>query len=370
MEEKIVISDQTQEMTDFLALPSGVFKNLQYQNNVSGRGYHTASLLFRDGYIYYCSMTLSVKSSGSTYYVRQGKKEGFTFDGKKVKVWYAGNLNNLPQMGGMLKALKVEWITHKIYSILTPGLFAKVLRGKITNPIDYCREYLKSVRFKTVSPTLFYKALCTERMDKRMMFKYFSHTKDPNHYLEYVLGLDHESMYGEATSKRRLLLDDLIAQAVILERSFDINWSDKRLKQLHDDWTKELMEIEANNMDDIPVKWLAERFSDIPESWELLDSQKKVYLEAKSMAHCLYTNYWNSIKNGSYAAFKVTMDDNIYTLGVHLETDGIRFNQMYGHRNSSADQAHKNTIVRQIDEFNKEHKAKTLKNFLAHIAEV
>jgi hypothetical protein len=122
-------------------------------------------------------------------------------------------------------------------------------------------------------------------------------------------------------------------QAVILNRKIDYTWSEKRIKSEHDQWTKDLMAIEAENLPDETVD--TDKFHGLfPNNWELLNTQKRVYIEGKAMSHCVYTNYWPSIKSGQYLAFHVSLNGEEATLGIELGTHKWKIHQLYAKYNA------------------------------------
>ena len=53
------------------------------------------------------------------------------------------------------------------------------------------------------------------------------------------------------------------------------------------------------------------------------------------MRHCIYTNYWISIKSGRYLSFHVKLNNENATLGVVLTQGKMSFNQVYLYRNQA-----------------------------------
>jgi hypothetical protein len=329
MDKIIIIEDVESSLPDFLAMEAGPYKNFRYQNEMMGKQFRRVNLSYKGDTIYYSYTQYVVKRNGSAYYLKQGNKAGFTFENRKLKIWWGKNVQELPFLMPLFKELKLDWFEFKMIKYLTKGLFEKMLRGDITNPIDYCKAYLKAVRMKDVSPKLFYDAVRSEYVNKFELFSAIEVAKDPNHYLEKV-----NTKYGAQQGYIfNIMVQDLVRQGIILGRKIDFLWSEKRMKLLHDEWTKEIMNLEGENIDDKPLTNL-KKF-ELMDGMTLLDSQKKVWTEGKTMSHCVYTNYWSSIKNGSYQAYHLEIDNETATLGVNIFDDGkIHFNQMYGKHNS------------------------------------
>ena len=340
MDKVITIEEPDVELKNFLEMEAGPYKNFLYQNNMMGKQFRRVNISYKGDTMYYSYTQIVVKRNGFAYYTKQGEKAGFTFENRKLKIWWGKTVQSIPYLPLVLKHLGMEWFEYKMYKYLTKGLFEKMLRGDITNPMDYCKAYLKAVRMKNVSPKLFYDAIRSEHVNKFDIFSAVEVAKDPNHYLERVP----IKYNGGENYIFNVMTQDLVKQAIILGRKIDFLWSEKRMKAEHDAWTKEIMDMEGENIDDTPLTNL--RKFELMDGMTLLDSQKKVWMEGKLMNHCIYTNYWYSIKNGTYNAYHIEVDDEIATLGVNIFEDGkIHFNQMYGHRNSAVSDTLKARIM-------------------------
>lgn len=342
MDKVITIEEPGVELNNFLAMEPGPYKNFLYFNEIQGKNFRRVNLSWKDDTLYYSYQDLAIRRNGAMFYVRQRDKAGFTFENKKLKIWWGKNIQSLPYLPMVISKLKMEWCCHKYYKFLTKGIFEKMLRGDITNPIDFCKAYLKAVRIKNVSPKLFNDMILADKVNRYDMFTAFEVAKDPNHFIERTL----DDKYFN------LLATDLVRQAIILGRKVDFMWSEKRMKAEHDAWTKEIMNMEGENIDDKPLNYLKQ--FELLDGMTLLDSQKKVWMEGKMMQHCVYTNYWSSIKNGTYNAYHIDIDGEQATLGINTWSDGqITFNQMYGHRNSNVSDKLLNTIKEWVNNISK-----------------
>ena len=91
------------------------------------------------------------------------------------------------------------------------------------------------------------------------------------------------------------------------------------------------MKLEAGNLSEEKITYTD---FNLPSNFELLDSQKRIFLEGQMMRHCVYTNYWHNINAGRYLAFHVKLNGENATLGVVINNDKkMAFNQVYLYRN-------------------------------------
>jgi len=324
--ENIQLVTPQQEFRSFMAMPDGLLKNITYQNTISGRTFCEASICKKDDHIYYsCNNFKVVKSTKSSYYIKRCSKDGFTINPKgKISIWYNKSIFQIPYINEVFKYFNFNWLSPYLGLFITKGIFEKMVAGKITNNLDVSKAYLKAMRINA-SPSLFLKLFLTSTVSKQDFLRQASVAKDVNHLIEYLLS-PREYPKGN-------IIDDMIREAQILERKIDFTWSVNRLKEEHKAWTQEIMQVEIDGLDDKVISSV-ERFAKYtPEGFKLLRTQKEIFYEGKTMRHCLYTAYWSSIKQNNYIAYHVTLGDEDATLGIHVDKDGITYNQCYGRYN-------------------------------------
>jgi hypothetical protein len=346
--EKIIIIPRDSKLVDFFAMEDGIYKNILFNREIASFQFAESDLVkMDDGKIHFAHTMYTVKK-GKKYYTKNKSKKGFTVDEKgKLKIWYGSDIAGNQMFSNALKALKIDWFTNeeeKLWPFMTKTLFEKVITGKITNPIDYLSGYLKLSRINA-SPKLLYSLCKKMTLTKISLLRGAYAAKDVNHYLEFHLG--DTSGYNH--------LDDLISQSRILEKKIDFKWSAKRMNEEHTLWTKEIMAAEIHSIPDKEVKVnnykkIAEF---VPEFFEALDTQKKVYTEGSLMQHCVYTNYWDNINRGAFLAYHIKWKDQEATLGLHsYENNVIRISQIYGVRNSPVSSELRDEVKKIVDWIN------------------
>lgn len=351
--QNITILPLPRPLLDFMALEPGPYKRFKYYQEIADRTYNDANLLIKDdGSVHYAYNSYKIKRSKDGYYRQSSKRQGFTLSDKgKLHIWFGGTVHNLPHLCDVLKHLGKEWFPGEFNNILTKGMLEKVLNGKITNPLDYVKAYTKAVRV-SCSPRILMDAVINHRLNGSQLYHAAQVAKDVNHYIEAYVNRN----YDVFSENRFHHYADLERQAMILGEKIDYKWSSKRMQEQHNLWTKRIMEMELDHIDDEPVEKIQPLQALMPPGFTLLDTQKKVFTEGKIMGHCVYTNYWPSIKSGYYAAVHVDLLEQSATLGLDLSSEKMQFNQMYGKYNQPVSAELKNYVQDWLKEANAQYK--------------
>jgi hypothetical protein len=203
-----------------------------------------------------------------------------------------------------------------------------MIKGKITNPRDYVKAYLKTSPYRKseISPELFYKTFNNLHIQSPKTYrKIIEYSTDPNHALEFITAqnngyIDHNII-------------DLYDQASALDRKVNPKWSDARKKDVHAEWTREIMNIEIKSLE--PYDYNYSKI-DLPQGLEMIANNYELFEEGTTMKHCVYTNYESRIRSKQYFAFRYDKDGIRATLGVDKSYSmPATFNQMYGVGNST-----------------------------------
>lgn len=341
--ENIVLQPVQQEYKDFMSLPMGVYKNIQYYNNINGRNFFESNLCKKDGCTYYSATTFRVKKSKNGYYRQNTEKHGFTFDQKgKLSVWYGKNIFEVPGIWSVFTHLNMNWLDAHLMLYVTKGIAEKMLSGKLTNNIDVVKAYIKVMRLQC-SPRLLFDVIKTNCYNKPHLLQMMSVAKDQDHFLQKCLD-DYRDRTSDTES---YIVGDLVKQAQILGRQIDFTWSPRRMRQEHDDWTKEIMEVEIKTMEDSTATCTLPFLEFKHPGVKLLTTKKEIFTEGKEMSHCVYTNYWASVNAGNYLVYQVDFYGERATLGVNLYDRNITFNQCYRKGN----QAVSHQLKQFVDDF-------------------
>lgn len=353
--ENIVIKDASDRIKEFLELPQGISKNYAF-SKLPYKEYQKV-IIGKDGKdIYFSSTHYKLSKNKNSYYSRVSNRRGFSFKSNKLSLWYGSKIEDIPNLEDFFKEMNWNFIDKKAYGYITKSSLEKLLKGKIKSTRDLLAHYAKSVRLKC-STEFLYRAVIEKDLHKFDFFNYASHARDVDHFLQFVLK-DVVNKYGRPIRLvDYLIVRDLINQFSILDKKIDFRWSEKRMLQEHNDATFELMKLEADNLSEEKITYTD---FNLPSNFELLDNQQRVFLEGQMMRHCVYTNYWGSIKSGGYLAFHVKLNNENATLGVILTNRKMVFNQVYLYRNQPVSEEMRKLCMDFI-ESNKDIEIQTIK---------
>jgi len=337
--------DIPQEVIEFLKMENNVYKNLMYERKFNGRSYPEVSICKKEGKIHFSDTQLTIKKNmnkdgGSSFYLRPMKKAGFTIDEKnKLSVWFGKSVFELPHISFFYNYMNYNWLDKNVYPYITKSVLEKMLKHKITNNLDLIASYLKSMRI-SASPKKFLEVITKIGQNKQNLLRLLSVAKNNDHLLD--LFIDNSKNTPGDSVLATYDLEDLIKQAFILGRKIDFTWSQNRIKEEHKMWTREIMAVELNYLEDkdIPLKNFWSAFQH--PGYTLLTTQKEVFIEGTTMDHCLYTNYEREISSGQYLAYSVEHNGEKATLGLSIKRHPnldkrlvAKINQSTGKRNQS-----------------------------------
>lgn len=318
-------------------------------------------LYFNDNKIHY-SLTESRISKGTNYFLKKRTVNGFTVHPSgKMDIWFNQSIGHvMTYVKEIFKALNIDWYKEEFSAFITKSIFGKIVVGKITNPEQLTIAIMKSARIKGSHKKL-RQAIESGIFSKYEMLNGVKVAKNFDHYVERIISMKAPSFEFTGFSVSEMV--DLINQAIMLEEKIDFNWSDKRMIQVHSEFTKIIMDYESDDLSEEPIEILEQYRDLIPiEGFELIDNQKELYKEGRMMNHCVYTNYYNQVLYNNYLVYKVTIDKSRYTLGVRIVKDQFdnkiyfQMDQLKGKRNESPDSKHydyvKNIIILLSKPFN------------------
>lgn len=350
--ETIQIVKPPEEFTDFMSMENGILKNIKYYRSLNGKNFFSANICKKEGNTYYSHSVFKMMRSKDSYYVKQVTKDGFTIDPKgKLSVWYSKNVFQIPYISEVFKYFNFNWLNVKLYPYITKGIMEKMFAGKITNNIDIIKAYFKVMRINA-SPTNFIKLIETTIIAKQDFLRQMGSAKDINHLIDYLLSTNAENKDYTKTQ----ILNDMVQESQILNKKIDYTWSLNRLKEEHKQWTQEIMKIEIDGLDDTILDNVDKFDKYTPNGFILLKTQKEVFAEGTIMKHCIYTAYWNNIKENRYLAYHVSIGNEQATLGLYIDSDSIKFNQCYAKYNQSVSKSFITIVNEFVENLNEQVK--------------
>lgn len=315
-------------MKELFALPKDRQRFLWYSGKINQKDGVIVSYSEFEEKLIYSETKITVRMAGHLYPQRTSRK-GFTLDKqtKKLQLWYNSQPSDFEHLGLLLRELGKEWVINekllgaRYHGWLTKGLLEKILLGKITNPSDAVKYIIKANRIKGATPK-YLKEYIKNGHSKINLLKWTNH----------ITRID--DILTNQTANHHYILDDTLKQAKILGRTIDMNWSKKRLEEIHKEWTKEIMAIELETLENEVVEY-KESFDFLPPSIELIRDRKRLFVEGKEMGHCVYTNYWELVKERRYMVWHVEQEDGgePLTVGIRIESSQYYIEQALGRYN-------------------------------------
>lgn len=229
--------------------------------------------------------------------------------------------------------------------------------------LRYLTEYtiLQNVSLNTIySKKLFsfekalkyeYKLPCPSAKLLYDMRSISNESKYLRYYVEYLINV--ENLHNTLPTYDFHTFYDTVKMAKTLNRKVNCSWSARRLKEEHDEWSKEITDIVFTEGDrPLNINNIFIEFSDM-SGFNLLTTTKEMNIEGRKQSHCVAT-YVNKVDSGSCAIYSI---DN-YTLELNSKwienyTKKVIFiNQFRGYKNCDAPKELYNLVLDKLNEFN------------------
>jgi hypothetical protein len=174
--------------------------------------------------------------------------------------------------------------------------------------------------------------------------------------MDYISNI--ESLKSSWVNERFDFVYDCLKMAKIVDKKINASWSDRRLKEEHDKWSKiinDIMFIDCDremNISEIFLKF--EKFS----NYKVIKTTKRLAQEGLSMNHCV----------GSYVSSIESYNCAIYTLNKHtleLKRKWLRgkemlsIGQLVTFNNGKPNEALKKEVIECVNNFNKNSQGDT-----------
>lgn len=245
------------------------------------------------------------------------KSTGFCLKGAKVYFRNCNSRSVIYQLDAEAKRrFNLDWIPDYLKRTITTGAFSKILRKQITNPnqlLTYYRKY--GIRNKELS---------INAIDKVLRLGL-----DLNSLIETCNFNSIEALEVKSNNYGWVgLINDISRECFILGKRFNILWSDKRLREFHQQNIKEINQLD--------LKFLRKEIYKLPEitlpeNFELIDNSHRLYEEGKNMQHCVYS-YHNRIKRENYLALHYNGGEDA-TIGIRVNNSKFEIEQIKTRRN-------------------------------------
>jgi hypothetical protein len=170
--------------------------------------------------------------------------------------------------------------------------------------------------------------------------------------LEYLEARENSYINGIHISKLKYYVDDIdalrnrhndipnirdiITQAIVLDKTIKMSWSDRKFQDMHGRWTFEISKIQCYKCSEEPI-W--KHIPSLPKGVKLLNSEKDIAEEGINMHHCIYTNYAERLMRKKKVAFHINNNEESYTVMYDIDRNWrgtkVICEQAYGAWNSS-----------------------------------
>ena len=286
------------------------FYQLSYFDKIKYEGHSKCVYYLKndDNKLFFGKKVSSVRRTGKRLYLTSFWNGVIIIEGSKITTKNIGSndVKNFLSIIGLSFDFNVPdnyWVSKTI--------IGDVLRKKIYSEESFYRCILSKIyKLKGFNWKLFRDF---EMCDKHMsIYDLQSFTKNLENSLRILIKLSNNNDWTKYN-----LLRDVLSCAIKLDSIVDFTWSDKRLSQEHTNQVRLLNLREISEKQTTPIQ----DYVINTDTVKMLNTEKDVYLEGLNMHHCLYTCYWDKIKNGTYLAFHMSFPENC-TFSFKLKPEG------------------------------------------------
>lgn len=211
--------------------------------------------------------------------------------------------------------------TSREYSYLVmPTIFKDILMGNVYNDETFYRSIARHCyRIKHVDWKAFKICLLNSQWWGINISDLQDFTVNFDNSLRIISKIVNKETLGNLQ-----LISDMLRCSVKLDQKIDLNWSAKRMDQEHQKQIETLMEKDLASKDKTLIHENPIETKDV----KCLNTEYDVFMEGKTMHHCIYTNYYNRIKDKQYVAYHIDSPEDC-TLGIRFGANGVVLDQIY-----------------------------------------
>jgi hypothetical protein len=171
------------------------------------------------------------------------------------------------------------------------------------------------------------------------------------YYIEYMINV--ENLHNTLPTYDFNIFYDTIKMAKTLNKKVNCSWSAKRLKEEHDNWSREITDIVFTEGDRLMyVKDIFIKFAET-SGFKLLMTTKEMNIEGRKNDHCVAT-YVSKVDNGNCGIYSI--DGYTLELGSKWATDYTKtllsIVQFRGYKNCNAPEKLHNMVKEKLFSFN------------------
>jgi len=217
----------------------------------------------------------------------------------------------------LLKRLNLDWSKgHLLFERKNKNVIQNFILGKISSKKEYLKLTYKGLVPK--SNKIPYKLINTSKLNYYELKPYIKVAENVENLFKNIKKLDLD------------FISDLRSQAFWLQKKINFNWSEKRMKQVHSEWSKIISEIKVKDMEEKRVSYS----SMIEISFgKIITSNKDLYIEGSEMDHCVFSNgYWTRVENKTGLIISYSNKGKRGTVLIEKRKNKPHINQFYGYR--------------------------------------
>jgi hypothetical protein len=171
------------------------------------------------------------------------------------------------------------------------------------------------------------------------------------YYIEYMINV--ENLHNTLPTYDFNIFYDTVKMAKTLNKKVNCSWSAKRLKEEHDNWSREITDIVFTEGDRLMnVKDIFIKFAET-SGFKLLMTTKEMNIEGRKNDHCVAT-YVSKVDNGNCGIYSI--DGYTLELGSKWATDYTKtllsIVQFRGYKNCNAPEELYNVVKKELFKFN------------------
>jgi hypothetical protein len=271
-----------------------------------------------DEHLYYKKTCHQICRIGRTFFIKKLQVGSIYITSKSVKT----NFPSRETFSEFLQLLNIKlWKNTTEYwedTLLNkPSIIKDILTGHVYNDETLWKRYaLHAFRLKNVSWKDF-KICYNQHFNILDLVPFRKNVDNSLRVLAKECELD-------SWSSRMTLIRDILKLAVKLDQVIDLNWSDKRLEQFHQEQIRIVNAVKIASKPQTPI------FDQLigNEHITMLNNEREIYEEGLNMYHCIHSCYFNRIKKQEYIAFHMTFPEDC-TFGVKIASGEVILDQIY-----------------------------------------
>lgn len=224
------------------------------------------------------------------------------------------------------KELGLEFLgnTHLYYIVLHDGLLLQILNREITNLKGVSKFILKNelgiTDFRGYN--LVESAQLLMNLTPNQLIRIFNNCQNFQDLIKSENAMFCLELCGYSVVDTEKIPDlmnwhlyrDCFSLCCDFNIKFNFKWSENKLREIHDKYSKEKMKVKLEKTDTTTVNYPVS--FPVIDNVSLIDTERKAYLEAERQHNCIYSNYWSKIKSRTYVVLGIDIHKVHISVGI------------------------------------------------------